>query len=152
MGRLCPARPLGFYGRGVKAPNNHGSHSLGVCGAVQTDNAASAGYLLANPDILQHMVDQFHVSRGHLGDRLIQRCRLASMPVEKPVTCIRLECKSSVTCHGPLRICVAIGMRTAPSLHCARAGKSIDHRLMTISSAPATHPHSAPSFAVPGDA
>ncbi len=71
MGRLYPARPLGFYGRGVKASKNHGSHSLGVCGEVQTDNAASAGYLLANPDIPQHMVDQFHVSRGHLGDCLI---------------------------------------------------------------------------------
>lgn len=48
-----------------------GSNSLGVFAEAQAANVASAGNLLANPNIPQAIIDDFSDSAGHLGDRLI---------------------------------------------------------------------------------
>ena len=49
-----------------------GSNALGTVAELATENAASAGNLLANTSIPQAMVETFHSSSGHPGDRLVQ--------------------------------------------------------------------------------
>ena len=48
-----------------------GDNTLGINAEYQSQNAAAAGNLLANPTIPKSMVTAFHDARGHLGDRLI---------------------------------------------------------------------------------
>lgn len=54
-----------------------GSESLGTVAEHSTNNAASAGNLLANTTIPQAMIDAFHTSAGHLGDRLVRSLQAA---------------------------------------------------------------------------
>ncbi len=48
-----------------------GSNALGTVAELATENAASAGNLLASTSIPEAMIDAFHSASGHLGDRLI---------------------------------------------------------------------------------
>ena len=48
-----------------------GDNTLGINAEYQSQNAAAAGNLLANPTIPKSMVTAFHDAKGHLGDRLI---------------------------------------------------------------------------------
>ena len=48
-----------------------GENTLGINAEYQSQNAAAAGNLLANPTIPKSMVTAFHDTGGHLGDRLI---------------------------------------------------------------------------------
>lgn len=54
-----------------------GSESLGTVAEHSTNNAASAGNLLANTTIPQAMIDAFHTSAGHFGDRLVRSLQAA---------------------------------------------------------------------------
>lgn len=127
-----------------------GSYSLGICGEVQTDNAASAGNLLANSDIPQHMVDQFCGSRGHLGDRLILALQAgldaggeagdlhsAGMQIvgDLPWPIVDLRCDWDENC--PITALRASWEVYRPQID--------DYIQRTCK------PHSAPSFGVPGD-
>lgn len=48
-----------------------GSKALGINAEFQSKNAAAAGNLLKHKDVPELMVNKFHQSEGHLGDRLI---------------------------------------------------------------------------------
>lgn len=70
--------------RQLLAVDNHGatsiysgSKSLGTVAEHATNNAASAGNLLANTSVPEAMVDGFHSSTGHLGDRLVKALQAA---------------------------------------------------------------------------
>lgn len=52
-----------------------GANSLGIWTQAQGENVASGGNLLANDAVPQAIVDGFHGSSGHLGDRLIAAMR-----------------------------------------------------------------------------
>jgi len=57
-----------------KNGNTHiysGNKALGTVAEHSTDDAASAGNLLANTSVPQAMVDAFHTASGHLGDRMV---------------------------------------------------------------------------------
>ena len=54
-----------------------GENSLGIHTEFKSQDAAAAGNLLANDTIPKAMVDAFHKSTGHLGDRLIIAMRAA---------------------------------------------------------------------------
>lgn len=48
-----------------------GSHTLGVNAEAKTQNAASAGNLLANTAVPTAVVDGFFTAQGHFGERLV---------------------------------------------------------------------------------
>jgi uncharacterized Ntn-hydrolase superfamily protein len=52
-----------------------GSNSLGIWAQANALNVASGGNLLANDDIPQAILNDFLVSKGHIGDRLIAAMR-----------------------------------------------------------------------------
>ena len=54
-----------------------GEHSLGVNAEVVADNAACAGNLLADDNVINAMMDGFLRAEGHFGDRLLTALRSA---------------------------------------------------------------------------
>lgn len=52
-----------------------GPRSLGIWSEAAGDNVASGGNLLADAEVPRTIVDAFHASSGHLGDRLIAALR-----------------------------------------------------------------------------
>ncbi|ESR26806.1 DUF1028 domain-containing protein [Lutibaculum baratangense] len=54
-----------------------GPRALGTWAEAKGQDVACGGNLLANPDVPQRMVEAFHASSGHLGDRLVEVMRAA---------------------------------------------------------------------------
>ncbi len=137
-----------------KSGNTHiysGNKALGIVAEHATTNAASAGNLLANTSVPEAMVEAFHASTGHLGDRMVNalQAALSAGGEAGPVHSAGLLLVDNVSWPvAELRCDWAPD--TCPIENIATAWKAYKPQLADYTQR-ALDPTQAPSYGVPGD-
>ena len=127
-----------------------GAKSLGINAEVTTKNVAAAGNMLANPDVIQAMVESFNAtSDNELADRLIQALEAGvkaggeAGPVHSAAVIVATEVSWPTT---NLRIDWDENpISKLRELYKVWAPQSQDYLTRAL------NPNSAPSYGVPGD-
>lgn len=127
-----------------------GSIVLGVWSEARAENAASAGNLLASPDVTQAIVDGFLDASGHIGDRMIaaMRCGLAAGGEAGPVHSAGLKIVDEVS--WPVADLRCDWTEDCPIENVAAAWEVYKPQLDAYVQR-ALDPREAPSYGVPGD-
>ena len=143
-------RQLTVVDRNGDAAVFSGEKSLGINAEVTAKNVAAAGNMLANPNVIQAMVDSFNDSaQNELADRLILALEagmqaggeagpvhsaavLVATDVSWPTTNLRVDWDEDPI--SKLR-----------DLYCVWAPQAVDYVTRAL------NPNSAPSYGVPGD-
>lgn len=127
-----------------------GPNSLGIWTQAEGTNVASGGNLLANDGVPQAIVDSFHSSSGHIGDRLIAAMRAglsrggeagplhsAGMQICDSVSWPVVDLRCDWTEDCPIE-----NIATAWEIYKPQLGAYVQR---------AINPRVAPSYGVPGD-
>ncbi|MCE2517911.1 MAG: DUF1028 domain-containing protein [Alphaproteobacteria bacterium] len=127
-----------------------GAKTLGIHAEATSLNAAAAGNLLANTDIPQAMIDRFHATSGHLGDRLIaaMRAALEAGGEEGPVHSAGLLMVEAQS--WPLAEIRCDWTESCP-IEAIAEGWAVYQPQMNDYVTRALNPAAAPSYGVPGD-
>jgi len=149
-GRFIEYRQVLAVDRSGMTAIHSGTNSLGIWTSAQAENVASGGNLLANDGVPQAIVDGFHASFGHLGDRLIvaMRAGLAAGGEAGPIHSAGLKIVDSVSWPvADLRCdwtenCPIEAVATAWDVYKPQLDAYIRRAL---------DPRAAPSYGVPGD-
>ncbi len=128
-----------------------GQNSLGVFTESASTDVACAGNLLDNEGVPQAMVDAFHASSGHLGDRLVRvmRAALAAGGEAGPVHSAGMQlCREVPWPVADLRVdwtedCPIEALAAAWNVYKPQLDDYVTRAL---------NPGAAPSYGVPGDA